>query len=99
MLKMWIDDWNILFKNKYVHCGEIVIQIILINLWGKCGNTYSLYVQYIQIYVNAYILPYFYKRHSMYKLCLLLNTTDFDILLNLAKFAIYAFSLRKTLQL
>ena len=34
----------------------------------------------------------------MYKLCLLLNTTDFDKLLNLAKFANYAFSLRKTLQ-
>ena len=48
-----------------------------------------------QIYSNLrkrYILPYFYKRPSMYKLCMLLNTTDFDKLFNLAKFANYAFS-------
>ena len=51
------------------------------------------------IYSNLrkrYILPYFYKRPSMYKLCMLLNTTD--KLFNLAKFANYAFTLRKTLQ-
>ena len=50
------------------------------------------------IYSNLrkrYILPYFYKRSSTYKSCILLNTTDFDKLLSLAKFANYAFSLRK----
>ena len=47
---------------------------------------------------KRYLLPYFYKKPSMYKLCMLLNTTDYDKLLNLAKFANHAFSLRKLLQ-
>ena len=48
---------------------------------------------------KRYLLPYFYKKNpSMYKLCMLLNTTDYDKLLNLAKFANHAFSLRESLQ-
>ena len=37
------------------------------------------------IYSNLrkrYILPYFYKSPSIHKLCMLLNTTDFDKLFN-----------------
>ena len=47
---------------------------------------------------KRYLLPYFFKKSSMYKSCMLLNTTDYDKLLNLAKFSNHAFSLRKTPQ-
>ena len=34
---------------------------------------------------KRYLLPYFYKKNpSMYELCMLLNTIDYDKLLNLA---------------